>query len=111
MYLCFVQLKVQQALEKSDVEKALATVISHAIQEKMEKEQQKQQQQNSTTCVQSDQQQQPQLQDYCLTGTYISMVITYPAEVVNFQVVRLDPEPALEGLQHVSIGIDDNNFP
>ncbi|KAG0011228.1 hypothetical protein BGZ81_002334 [Podila clonocystis] len=39
------------------------------------------------------------------------MVITYPAEVVNFQVVRPDPEPELEGLQRVSIGIDDNNFP
>ncbi|KAG0014290.1 hypothetical protein BGZ81_000539 [Podila clonocystis] len=48
--------------------------------------------------------------DYCLTGTYISMVIAYPAEVVNFQVVRPDPEPELEGLQRVSIRIDDNNF-
>ncbi|KAG0197705.1 hypothetical protein BGX33_000396 [Mortierella sp. NVP41] len=51
-----------------------------------------------------------QLRDYCPTGTYISMVITYPAEVVKFQVVRPDPEPELEGLQRVSIGIDDNNF-
>ncbi|KAF9314089.1 hypothetical protein BG003_004521, partial [Podila horticola] len=39
------------------------------------------------------------------------MVIIYPAEVVNFQVVRSYPEPPLEGLQRVSIGIDDNNFP
>ncbi|KAF9113316.1 hypothetical protein BGW39_003813, partial [Mortierella sp. 14UC] len=39
------------------------------------------------------------------------MVITYHAEVVNFHVVRPDPEPELEGLQRVSIGIDDNNFP
>jgi len=39
------------------------------------------------------------------------MVITYPAEVVNFQVVRPDTEPELEGLRRVSIDIDDNNFP
>ncbi|KAF9994043.1 hypothetical protein BGZ79_001234, partial [Entomortierella chlamydospora] len=39
------------------------------------------------------------------------MVITYPAEVVNFQVVRPDPQPELDGFQRVSIGIDDNNFP
>ncbi|KAF9945831.1 hypothetical protein BGZ72_000946 [Mortierella alpina] len=38
------------------------------------------------------------------------MVITYPAEVVKFQVVRPDPEPELEGLDRVSINIDDNNF-
>ncbi|KAI1291261.1 hypothetical protein EDD11_009034, partial [Mortierella claussenii] len=49
--------------------------------------------------------------DYCPTGVYISMVITYPAEVVKFQIVRPDPEPELEGLQRVSINIDDNNFP
>ncbi|KAF9086006.1 hypothetical protein BGX29_001654 [Mortierella sp. GBA35] len=120
MYPCFVQLKLRQVLEASDVEKALATVSSHAIlekmkreQEKVEKKQKKQQrlpQQESTTSVLSDQQQPPQLRDYCPTGTYISMVITYPAEVVKFQVVRPDPEPELEGLQRVSIGIDDNNF-
>ncbi|KAF9582462.1 hypothetical protein BGW38_000183, partial [Lunasporangiospora selenospora] len=34
-----------------------------------------------------------------------------PTEAVNFQVVRLDPKPELEGLQRVSIGIDDRNFP
>ncbi|KAG0335112.1 hypothetical protein BG000_007776 [Podila horticola] len=45
------------------------------------------------------------------TGVYISMVITYPAEVVKFQIVRPDPEPELEGLERVSINIDDNNFP
>jgi hypothetical protein len=77
----------------------------------MEKEQQKQWQQNSTECVLSDQQQQSQLQDYCPTGTFISRVITYPTEVVNFQVVQPDPKPELEGVQSVSIGIDDNNFP
>ncbi|KAF9343089.1 hypothetical protein BGX26_006285, partial [Mortierella sp. AD094] len=82
-------------------------------QEKMQKDQKKQQQRqrDSTANVQSDQQQPPRLQDYCPTGIYISMVITYPAEVVNFQVVRPDPEPELEGLQRVSIDIDDNNFP
>ncbi|KAG0061775.1 hypothetical protein BGZ92_006353, partial [Podila epicladia] len=121
IYPCFVQLKLRQVLEGSDVEKALATVSSHVIQEKMDKEQekmqkeqkkhQKQWQQDSTASIQSDQQQPPQLQDYCPTGTYISMVITYPAEVVKFQVVRPDPEPELDGLQRLSIDIDDNNFP
>ncbi|KAG0200931.1 hypothetical protein BGX31_003959, partial [Mortierella sp. GBA43] len=122
IFPCFVQLKLRQVLEGSDVEKALATVSSHAMQEKMDKEQekvqkeqkkqQKHRQQDSTASIQSEQQQQPpRLQDYCPTGTYISMVITYPAEVVKFQVVRPDPEPELEGLQRVSIDIDDNNFP
>ncbi|KAI8355366.1 hypothetical protein B0O80DRAFT_449081 [Mortierella sp. GBAus27b] len=122
IFPCFVQLKLRQVLEGSDVEKALATVSSHAMQEKMDKEQekvqkeqkkqQKHRQQDSTVSIQSEQQQQPpRLQDYCPTGTYISMVITYPAEVVKFQVVRPDPEPELEGLQRVSIDIDDNNFP
>ncbi|KAG0353497.1 hypothetical protein BGZ54_002219, partial [Gamsiella multidivaricata] len=76
MYPCFVQLKLRQVLERSDVEKAPGTVSSHAIQEKMEKEQkmqQKQRQDEPATSVQSDQQQLPQLQDYCPTGTYISM--------------------------------------
>ncbi|KAG0280984.1 hypothetical protein BGZ96_001335 [Linnemannia gamsii] len=121
VYPVFVQLKLRQVLVASDAEKALATVSSRAIQEKMEREQEmvekkqekqhKQRQQESTTGVPSDQQQPPQLQDYCPTGKYISMVITYPAEVVNFQVVRPDPGPELEGLQRVSIGIDDNTFP
>ncbi|KAF8924360.1 hypothetical protein BGZ52_008313, partial [Haplosporangium bisporale] len=120
IYPCFVQLKLRQVLEGSDVEKALATVSSHAMQEKMDKEQekmqkeqnkqQKQRQRDSTASIQSDHQQPSRLQDYCLAGTYISMVITYPAEVAKFQVVRPDPEPQLEGLQHVSIDIDDNNF-
>ncbi|KAF9925797.1 hypothetical protein BGZ65_007568, partial [Modicella reniformis] len=98
VFPCFVQLKLRQVLEASDVEKALATVSSHAVQGKMEKEQPGQQQQP---------QQQPQQQDFCPSGTYVSMVITYPAEVVNFQVVRPNPKPELEGLQRVSIGIDD----
>ncbi|KAF9899449.1 hypothetical protein EC991_008864 [Linnemannia zychae] len=38
------------------------------------------------------------------------MVITYPAEVVKFKVVRPDPEPELEGLERVSINIDDRTF-
>ncbi|KAI9232113.1 MAG: hypothetical protein BYD32DRAFT_476237 [Podila humilis] len=99
--------EITTSSEGSDVEKALATVSSHAMQEKMEKEQEKmqkeqkqqiQQQRDSIASVQSDQQQPPRLQDYCPTGMYISMVITYPAEVVKFQVVRPDPEPELEGL-------------
>ncbi|KAI9240565.1 MAG: hypothetical protein BYD32DRAFT_484838 [Podila humilis] len=40
---CFEQLKIRQFLEGSDVEKALATVSSHAMQEKMDKEQEKMQ--------------------------------------------------------------------
>ncbi|KAI7816628.1 hypothetical protein BC939DRAFT_468440 [Gamsiella multidivaricata] len=93
MYPCFVQLKFD-----NDVEKAPGTVSSHAIQEKMEKEQkmqQKQRQDEPATSVQSDQQQLPQLQDYCPTGTYISMIHFHlirpfaPAEVV-FDLILLD---------------------
>ncbi|KAG0195164.1 hypothetical protein BGX31_006692, partial [Mortierella sp. GBA43] len=66
---CFVQLKLRQVLEASDVEKALATVSSHAVQGKMEKEQVKQ---YDSARVQpgQQQQQQPQLQDFCPSGTY-----------------------------------------
>ena len=123
-YPVFVQLKLRQVLEGSDVEKALATVSSDIIQGKMDKEHEtlikelaqehkktirKQKSTKSTGSAQP--QQPPKLQDYCPTGVYISMVITYPAEVVKFQIVRPDPEPELEGLQRVSINIDDNNFP
>ncbi|KFH66154.1 hypothetical protein MVEG_08255 [Podila verticillata NRRL 6337] len=73
VYPVFIQLKLRQVLEGSDIEKALAT-------------------------------------DYCPTGVYISMVITYLAEVVKFQIICPDPEPELDGLQHVSINIDYNNF-
>ncbi|KAF9361424.1 hypothetical protein BGX34_007134, partial [Mortierella sp. NVP85] len=66
---------------------------------------------HDSTRVQSGQHQLPRLQDFCPSGTYVSMVISYPAEVVHFQVVRPNPKPELEGLQRVSIGIDDHNFP
>lgn len=127
VYPVFVQLKLRQALEGTDNEKALATVSSHTVQEKMKKEhekieeeqekmqkEQKNQQKKckgSTSSDKCDQSQTPRLHDYCLTGVYISMIITYPAEVVKFQIVRPDPEPELDGLKHVSINIDDNNFP
>ncbi|KAF9403901.1 hypothetical protein BGZ94_004467, partial [Podila epigama] len=120
----FVQLKLRQVLEGSDVEKALATVSSNTIQGKMDKEHEqrvkipaqkrtkakREVSPNHLTCTQQPQQP-PRLQDFCPTGVYISMVIAYPAEVVKFQVVRPDPEPELEGLERVSINIDDNNFP
>ncbi|KAF9133875.1 hypothetical protein BG015_003498, partial [Linnemannia schmuckeri] len=124
VYPVFVQLKLRQVLEGSDVEKALATVSSNTIQGKMDKEHEKlvkdlaqehkkanreQESSNRTGSIQP--QQPPRLQDYCPTGVYVSMVITYPAEVVKFQVVRPNPEPELEGLERVSINIDDNNFP
>ncbi|KAF8925988.1 hypothetical protein BGZ52_006206, partial [Haplosporangium bisporale] len=96
---CFEQLKIRQFLEGSDVEKVLATVSSHAMQEKMDKEQEK---------MQKDQKKQKQK---AATGFGSNMVITYPTEIANFKVVRPDPKPELEGLQRVSIDIDDNNFP
>ncbi|OAQ25014.1 hypothetical protein K457DRAFT_23592 [Linnemannia elongata AG-77] len=43
-------------------------------------------------------------------GHQNNTVITYPSEVVKFQVIRPDPEPELEGLERVSIDTDDNNF-
>ncbi|KAG0265886.1 hypothetical protein BGZ95_003186 [Linnemannia exigua] len=124
LYPGFVQLKLRQVLEGSDVEKALATVSSNTMQGKMDKEHEQmvkvpaQERKkakrgvspNHTTSTQQ-QQEPPRLQDFCPTGVYVSMVIAYPAEVVKFQVVRPDPEPELEGLERVSINIDDNNFP
>ncbi|KAF8924145.1 hypothetical protein BGZ47_004184, partial [Haplosporangium gracile] len=108
----FVQLKLRQVLEGSDVEKALATVSSNTIQGKMDKEHEKlakdlaqehkkanREQESSKRTGSTQPQQPPRLQDYCPTGVYVSMVITYPAEVVKFQVVRPDPEPELEGLE------------
>ena len=41
IYPCFVQLKLRQVLEGSDVEKALATVSGSIIQSKMDKEHEK----------------------------------------------------------------------
>ncbi|KAF9128243.1 hypothetical protein BG015_004374 [Linnemannia schmuckeri] len=112
-----------QVLEGSDVEKAFATVSSNTIQDKMEKEHEKlvndlaqeqkkanRGQKSSNRTGSTPPQQPPRLQDYCPTGVYVSMVITYPAEVVKFQVIRPDPEPELEGLEQVSINIDNNNF-
>ncbi|KAF9346583.1 hypothetical protein BGX26_001887 [Mortierella sp. AD094] len=91
VYPVFVQLKLRQVLEGSDIEKALATVSSHAVQEKMRKEhekieeeqekmqkEQKMQQKkrkDSTSSNESVQSQPPRLQDYCPTGVYISMVL------------------------------------
>ncbi len=98
----FVQLKLRQVLEASDVEKAFATVSGHAVQGKIEKEHQHQK---------GHRHQAAKLQDFCPTGAYISMVIAYLAEVVKFQVVRPDPKAEVEGLQRVSIEIDDGNFP
>jgi hypothetical protein len=77
IYPVFVQLKLRQVLELSDVEKALETISSHAVQRKMEKQlkkmekeqnkvekkqkkQQNQCQEESTTNVPSDQLQPPQ---------------------------------------------------
>ncbi|KAF9176476.1 hypothetical protein BGZ50_000587, partial [Haplosporangium sp. Z 11] len=120
IYPVFVQLKLRQVLSTSDVEQALATVRGRAVQEKLIKEHEKQRKaqemiqkkrskRKTTVCAQSSAEQ-PRLQDYCPTGVYISMVITYPAEIVRGQVVRPDPEPELESLQRVSIDVDDRNF-
>ncbi|KAF9579110.1 hypothetical protein BGW38_004775, partial [Lunasporangiospora selenospora] len=104
----------------SDVEKALATVSGSAVQGKMIKEHEKlmdekaqevnREQESSNRTGSTQPQQPPRLQDYCPTGVYISMVITYPAEVVKFQVIRPDPEPELEGLERVSIKLMTTTF-
>ncbi|KAG9067272.1 hypothetical protein KI688_012054 [Linnemannia hyalina] len=89
-------------LEGSDVEKARATVSSNTIQGKMDKEHEKLvkdlAQESSNRTGSTKPQQPPRLQDYCPTGVYVRMVITYPAEIVKFQVVRPDPEPELDVL-------------
>ncbi|KAF9153552.1 hypothetical protein BGX20_004877, partial [Mortierella sp. AD010] len=117
----FVQLKLRQVLAGKDADEALATTGGQAVQAKMNKEQEKldkdhrkqqkkQKQPQVTTCTEPEKQPPPRLQDYCPCGIYISMVITYPAEVVSFQVMRPDPDPELEGLKRVIINVDDSNF-
>ncbi|KAF8938717.1 hypothetical protein BGZ58_000323 [Dissophora ornata] len=125
---CFIQLKLRQVLAGKDADEALATTSGKAVQAKMDKEQEKknkeqeklnkeqqkqqkkQKQPQATTCTEPEKQPPPRLQDYCPCGIYISMVITYPAEVVSFQVMRPDPDPELEGLKRVIINVDDSNF-
>ncbi|KAF9157867.1 hypothetical protein BGX20_003697, partial [Mortierella sp. AD010] len=120
-YPVFVQLKLRQVLAGKDADEALATTSGKAVQAKMGKEQEmlnkeqqkqqkKQKQPQATTCTKPEKQPPPRLQDYCPCGMYISMVITYPAEVVSFQVMRPDPDPELEGLRRVIINVDDSNF-
>ncbi|KAF9177432.1 hypothetical protein BGZ51_008765 [Haplosporangium sp. Z 767] len=119
IYPVFVQLKLRHILPTSDVEQALEALSDRAVQEKLAMEHDKQQkaqeelpkkqnQHNATTCAQSPAEQ-ARLQDYCPSEVYISLVITYPVEVVKMQTLRPDPEPELEGLQRVSINVDDIN--
>ncbi|KAF9993836.1 hypothetical protein BGZ79_001448, partial [Entomortierella chlamydospora] len=124
----FTQLKLRQVLAGKDADEALATTSGQAVQAKMGKEQEKinkeqekankeqhkrqkkHKQPQTIACTESEKQPPPRLQDYCPSGIYISMVITYPAEVVSFQVMRPDPNPELEGLKRVIINVDDSNF-
>lgn len=107
-------MKLRQVLEGSDVETALATASSKSIQGKMDKEHEKlvkdlaqehkkanREQESSNRTGSTQPQQLPRLHDYCPTEVYVNMVITYPAEVVKFQVVRPDTEPELEGLERL----------
>ncbi|KAF9989613.1 hypothetical protein BGZ79_004951, partial [Entomortierella chlamydospora] len=87
---CFTQLKLRQVLAGKDADEALATTSGQTVQEKMNKEQEK-----------IDKEQKANKEH---------MVITYPAEVVRFQVMRPDPNPELEGLRRVIINVDDSNF-
>ncbi|KAG0085997.1 hypothetical protein BGZ93_000345, partial [Podila epicladia] len=78
----FEQLKIRKVLKSSDVEKALAVISSHAMQEKMDKEQEKMQKdkkkhhkncgnrirQQVSSLINSNHQ---RLQEICPTGTYI----------------------------------------
>ncbi|KAG0286517.1 hypothetical protein BGZ96_009379 [Linnemannia gamsii] len=95
LYPVFIQLKLRQVLEGSDVEKALATINSNTIQGKMDKEHEKlvkdiaqehkqanRELESSSRTGSTQPQQPPRLQDYCSTGVYVSMVITYPADAV-----------------------------
>ncbi|KAF9995395.1 hypothetical protein BGZ79_010919, partial [Entomortierella chlamydospora] len=104
----FVQLKLRQVLPPKDAEEALATTSGRIIQEKINKEQPKQGKKKQLPPA--TQQQLPKLQDYCPSGIYISMVISYPAEVVSFQVMRPDPDPEILGVRRVVINVDNNNF-
>ncbi|KAF9105154.1 hypothetical protein BGX27_009785 [Mortierella sp. AM989] len=111
----FVQLKLRQVLPRSDAEEALATISGNTVQEKIQKETAKQLKQQkrkkNSTSAGDDEQQTPNLEDLCPSGTYISMVIDYPAEVIAFQVARPDPQSEMEeNLQRIIINVDDSNF-
>ncbi|KAF9345383.1 hypothetical protein BGX26_003216 [Mortierella sp. AD094] len=85
-------------------DEALATTSGGTVQAKMDKEHEKITERQPPPPP-------PQLEDYCPSEMYVSMVITYPAEVIRFQVKRPDPTPEIPGsLRHVIINIDDNNF-
>ncbi|KAF9924813.1 hypothetical protein FBU30_005284 [Linnemannia zychae] len=115
------QLKLRRVLEGSDIEKAHTTVSGNSVQDKMDREHEKQQNDQAQECKKYKTKARANKQfkinattttpNYYPTEAYISMVITYPAEVVKFQIACPDPEPELEGHERVSIDIYDNKFP
>ncbi|KAF9346845.1 hypothetical protein BGX26_001639 [Mortierella sp. AD094] len=120
--------KLRQVLAGKDADEVLATTSGQTVQAKMSKEQEKinkeqekanieqqkrqkkQKQPQTIACTESEKQPPPRFQDHCPSGIYISMAISYPAEVASFQVMRPDPKPELEGLRRVIINVDDSNF-
>ncbi|KAF9429272.1 hypothetical protein BGZ76_001560, partial [Entomortierella beljakovae] len=121
----FVQLKLRQVLSEREAGDALVTTSCEAFQSEINREQEKlnrkekknngQQnyhiQQNQSHHPTTTPKRQPsRLQDYCPSGTYVSMVIAYPSEVVRSQFIRPDPKPELGTLKRVVININDSNF-
>ncbi|KAF9081606.1 hypothetical protein BGX27_004842 [Mortierella sp. AM989] len=120
----FVQLKLRQGLPKSDAERALATTSGIAVERKIHIEQGQPNEIvdviEETTKVQPDQSESitancnsSVLHDLCPSGTYISMVVAYPTEVFQFQVMRPDPEPEFKNnpnLKRIITNVDDRNF-
>ncbi|KAG0368308.1 hypothetical protein BGZ54_002222 [Gamsiella multidivaricata] len=105
----FVQLKLRQALPRSDAEQALATVSSRTIEENLEQERPEQEADHQKP----EKQKPPKLQDYCSAKVYISIVISYPAAVVSSR-DPIHPDPKLElepdNLHPVTVRVDDSSF-
>ncbi|KAF9914984.1 hypothetical protein BX616_007158, partial [Lobosporangium transversale] len=119
-------LKLRQGPPKSDAERALATTSGVTLEKKIHIEQGQQREivdktkESANTKVELDQSElstinatSSTLHDLCPSGIYISMVVAYPAEVLQYQHVRPDPEPefaASPNLKRIIINVDDRNI-
>ncbi|KAF9173238.1 hypothetical protein BGX21_005103 [Mortierella sp. AD011] len=96
---------------RSRVQYHSAVQLPSLEQEKIDKEREKaykeQQKRQTIACTESREQPPPRLQDYCSNGAYISMTITCPVDVVNFQVMRHNSDSVLESLRPAIINVDE----
>ncbi|KAI7822679.1 hypothetical protein BC939DRAFT_493455 [Gamsiella multidivaricata] len=99
--------KLEQEKQKQEKKQQKRARQKKSRREKLRQEKLEQE----TEYQKPEKQKPPELQDYCPTKVYISMIITYPAVVVSFRgPIRPDPEPELAELHRVIIRVDDSNF-